>query len=597
MSPSSSPRPASRLDLLILELKRRQVFRVAAVYGGTTFVLVQAADLLLPRLGLPDWTVTLVVALALLGFPLALVFAWIFERGPEGLRKTEAAPRAELQTMLAQPLSGAWRAGLAGLAGVLLLTAAALWTLGVGPRLGAASYTSIAVLPFANLSDSPEDEYFGDGLAEELLNALSGIPGLRVAARTSAFAFKNTSVDVRTIGDTLNVATVLEGSVRRARERVRISVQLVDAGSGYQLWSETYDRPLTDLFAVQDAIAREIVEALSLRLAAGTNEQLYRGGTASVEAYDLYLLGRQKWALRLVQPLRESVAHFEAAVARDSGFALAWSGLADAIDAFAWRSVDGRGLVPKAKAAAQRALVLDPKLAEAWASLGVLYLDFDFDTRFAELALRRAIELKPSYVPAYYWLADLMVRSGRVEESLQYSGRAVDLDPMAGLALQIHAHSLLNLHRWADARAVFERMRALNWLEPSMALAQTTNARAMGYDVAQAEQWVRDWARVAGSSRPEEAVVVARALYTPSLRASAVAKLREMRSAGIPERDLAELAAAVGDYDYALELLEGSLQESDPRLVRVGISPAFDPIRSRPRFLAVARAARFTPSR
>ncbi|HEX6062736.1 MAG TPA: hypothetical protein VFZ04_00890, partial [Longimicrobiales bacterium] len=254
------------LTSLMAELKRRKVFRVATVYGATSFVVLQAADLLFPRIGLPDWTVTLVVAIALVGFPMALALAWTFDSTPEGMRRTAPADRAEINAIVSQPRVRRWPAGLAALLGVILLGASAAWTLGYRGPARAARYDSIAVLPFVNMSGDPGSEYFGDGIAEELLNALAGIENLKVAARTSAFALKDAKLDVRRIGDTLQVATVLEGSVRRSADRIRVTAQLIDARTGYHLWSETYDRPLTDLFAVQDEIAQQIVDALKVRL-------------------------------------------------------------------------------------------------------------------------------------------------------------------------------------------------------------------------------------------------------------------------------------------------------------------------------------------
>ena len=213
-----------RFTVLLAELKRRNILRVAAVYGATSFVLLQLADIVFPPLGLPQWTITLVVALTIIGFPLAMALTWIFEATPDGVRRTAPARDSEIEAILAQPRSRRWPAGVAALVGVLLLAGGAVLTLGqvIGRR--AANYDSIAVLPFANLSGDPENEYFGDGLAEELLNALSGIEGLKVAARTSAFAFKGSRLDVRVIADTLGVATVLEGSVRKSLDRIRIGV-------------------------------------------------------------------------------------------------------------------------------------------------------------------------------------------------------------------------------------------------------------------------------------------------------------------------------------------------------------------------------------
>jgi adenylate cyclase len=572
------------------ELKRRKVFRVAAVYGATGFVALQGADLVFPRLGLPDWTVTLVVALSLVGFPVALALAWAFDATPDGLRRTDRADRDELAAIMAQPRARRWTAGFAALVGLALLAGGAWFAVGPGDSRRGGAYDSIAVLPFVNLSGDPENDYFGDGLAEELLNALSGIEGLKVAARTSAFAFKGSNMDVRTIGDTLRVATVLEGSVRRSAERIRIAAQLIDARTGYRLWSETYDRPRADLFAVQDAIAAEIVRALSVRLTGTTRlEELHRGGTQDPEAYDLYLLGRQKWATRQVPLLREAVGHFEAAVARDSSFALAWSGLADAIDALAWRAADALPRVPEAKYAAQRAILLDSELAEAWASLGVLALDFDRDWTFAELALRRAIALKPAYAVAHGWLADVMRWSGRMHEALESAQRAVELDPFS-TALDAHSGSLAALGRWSEARESLLRMRHHGFQESALMLV--TSAREYGLGADSVARYAHDWAAFAGYPRPDEAAVIGRAMLDPAFRAQAAAVIGRMEVAGVNPRALADAAVALGDYESGLRLLQGALEQNEPTTINAGWKPIYDPVRTDPRFTRVLEALR-----
>jgi adenylate cyclase len=577
----------------LAELKRRKVFRVAAVYGATGFVVLQAADLVFPRLGLPDWTVTLVVALGLAGLPIALVLAWAFDATPEGLRRTDPADSEELAAIAAQPRSRRWTAGLAALAGVVLLAGGAWWTLaGPGPRPGA--YDSIAVLPFANLSGDPENEYFGDGLAEELLNALSGIEGLKVAARTSAFAFKGSNTDVRTIGDTLRVATVLEGSVRRSADRIRIAAQLIDTRTGYRLWAETYERPLTELFAVQDAIAAEIVGALAVRLTgAARDDRLYRGGTTDVESYDLYLLGRQKWATRQIPLLHEAVEHFEQAIARDSSFALAWSGFADAINALAWRRRDSAALarLAEAKYAAQRAILIDPELAEGWASLGVLVLA-DSDWAVAELALRRAVELKPSYAPAVRWLADALAYTGRTEESLAYRFRTRELDPISPFHRQGHAWGLVVARRWEEARAEYRRLAPSSISNPETLLLAVTQAPRLGLDAGEAAAYAEEWARRVGLPRPSEAALLARAALDPAHRAHARALLRGLEARGAPPWDLAALHAALGDPEDAIRLLELAIAADVPQLVMTAADPAFDSLRGDPRFTRILEALR-----
>jgi adenylate cyclase len=576
---------------LLAELKRRQVFRVAAVYGAAAFVLIQAVDIVFPRLALPDWTVTLVVALALFGLIPALALAWAFDATPHGVRRTEPAAAAELAAILAQSRARRWPAGIAALAGIALLAGGAWFTAGRGP---AAAYDSIAVLPFVNLSADPENEYFGDGLAEELLNALAGIEGLKVAARTSAFAFKNSQADVRTIGDTLRVATVLEGSVRRSADRIRITAQLIDARTGYHLWSETYDRPLTDLFAVQDAITEEIVSALAVRLT-GTarTEGLYRGGTTDVEAYDLYLLGRQKWATRQIPLLHEALAHFEQAIARDSSFALAWSGFADVIDAMAWRHVPGmRERVGEAKAAAVRAVILEPELAEGWASLGVLMFEFEYDFRFAELALKRAVALKPSYATAYLWLGDALRYAGKPQESLEAFESGARLDPLSPLGYAVSL-TLLALDRWDDAREVTLRFRDVQFASQSHPAARlVSQAVRFGFTAGETATYAREWAALAGYAAADEAEVIGRAVFDASQRGAARALLQRMDAVGIQPRDLAELHLALGDTESAIALLLRAFDDGDPTLLQLGMDPTFDALRDDPRYQRIMDALR-----
>lgn len=586
--PDPSPRP-SRWQIFLAELKRRRVLHVAAIYGGTAFVVLQAADLVFPRLGLPDWTVTLVVALALVGFPLVVAFTWTFEAGREGVRRTDPATPGELEAIIRQPRSRRWTAGVAALVGLLLLLVGGAVTLGLlGGEEG--SYDSIAVLPFANLSGDPENEYFGDGLAEELLNALAGIEGLKVAARTSAFALKNTTLDMRAIGDTLGVATVVEGSVRRSAERIRITAQLIDARTGYHLWSETYDRPMTELFAVQSELAGQIVRALAIELSV-QDSTLHRGGTADVEAYDLYLLGRQKWATREVPALREAIVHFEAALARDSSFALAWSGLADAIDALAWRAPDALDQVPHAKYAAQRALVLDSDLAEGWASLGVLWLDFDRDWAAAELALRRAIALKPSYATPYRWLSDLLRNTGRLAEAATVAERAAELDPLATIHLMGHAQALLAMRRWEAARARYrEVIERRDVFGANAALNLLANARALQLSRPELEHYARTWAEGRAHPRPAEAGVLGAAVLDPALRGAALALLPELESLNPPAHDLAKLALALGARDAALTYLERAFHTNEAGLAIIGTDPAWDSLRAEPRFIRITQA-------
>jgi len=581
-----SPSPA--YQRFLADLKRREVFRVAAVYGAAAFVVIQAADVIFPRIPLPEWTVSLVVWLAILGFPVAMVLAWVYERTPEGMHRTDPAATQELESIVAEPPRRRWPAGLAALVGIGLLLGGGWWAL-QGPLAGDASYDSIAVLPFTDLSGQEENEYFGDGLAEELLNALAGIEGLKVAARTSAFTFKDSDADIREIAEALDVETVLEGSVRRSSDRLRITAQLIDARTGYHLWSQEYDRDPADIFAVQDEIAASIADALVLRLSGAEIERLYRGGTDDVEAYELYLTGRQKWVTRNVPKLREAIEHFEGAIARDSSFALAWSGLADALDALLFRVPEERSRLPEARYAAQRALVLEPGLAEGWASLGVLALDFDRDWTFAELALLRAIELKPSYSTPYHWLADAYRYSGRVKLSEPFSRRAVELDPISGTGLDGEAFTAVLLGKLDEARAGYLHILEMR-VDPTGPAANLVSlGELLGFDSDQLAEYSVQWARFSGWEDPQEAAVIGRAVLDPALRGEALELLDRMEEGGIGARELAEMSLALGDTESSMRRLERAAEAGDASIFVIGVDPVYDPLRGDQRMIRLTQ--------
>ena len=340
------------------------------------------------------------------------------------------------------------------------------------PRLA-----SIAVLPFVNMSADPENEYFSDGMTEELINALSHVQGLRVAARTSAFTFKGRDVEVREIGRRLDVGAVLEGSVRRAGDRIRVTAQLVNAADGYHLWSATYDRELADVFALQEELAQAIVGALPLP-ATAKPELLVRPSTSGTEAYTLYLKGRFFTSKRSIEGLAAGIEFFEQAIALDPGYALARAALAEG---WAFRGFEEFGdlspllAMPRAEAAVQRALELDPDLPEGHCVTGILRLLFDWHSSAAEVSLRRAIELKPKFPLAHTWYAVLLMSRGQHEEAVARCEHAMELDP---LALTIHT-VLGQCHHFAGRFDEALRLhRATLELEPANMRAFVWSARS-----------------------------------------------------------------------------------------------------------------------
>lgn len=453
----------SLLSRTLADLRRRKVFRVVAAYAVVAWLLIEVSSVVLPALKAPEWTVTAVVVAAMAGFPATLLLAWVFDVTPRGVVRTGPAPER------AAEVHRAARIGIdVVVIGVLLAIIAYLVAeQGIfGPQR--LPQQSIAVLPFVDVSESGDNEYFSDGISEELLNSLVGIEGLRVAARTSSFAFKDRKEDVRTIGEKLNVRTILEGSVRRAGDQVRITANLIDVDDGFPIWSATYNRRLDDIFAIQDEIARSIVEALRLELVGGASSGRAAGVTEDIKAYDLYLLGRHHWHQRTAASLRRALDLFQQAVEIDPDFALAYTGLADT-----YLLLDGYGDMSRAEALSRaepsvaRALALDDQLAEAYASLGLLRLN-QGDATAAELALRSAINLNPNYSMAHMWLGLVLDGSAGPAESMEEFRRARQLDPLHPVVIRNLARSYASTGRFRDAERLLLELRDLDPREPAV---------------------------------------------------------------------------------------------------------------------------------
>jgi TolB-like protein/tetratricopeptide (TPR) repeat protein len=431
---------------LMQELKRRRVFRVAGLYLVISWVIAEVSDVVFPALMLPDWTITFVILLLLMGFPVAMLLAWIFDIGPDGIQRT--APKAGAEIALKKPGAALTYAALLVLAmlvlGVVLL---APWKDWFGePAVGR---SSIAVLPFTNLSEDSANDYFSDGMSEELINLLTRVPGLQVAARTSSFAYKDRNVDIRQLAEELGVETVLEGSVRWAGDRVRITAQLIDAENGYHLWSETYNEQLANIFEVQDRIARSIVDALQVTLTGEESpEQALAAATAptrDVQAYDLYLKGRDILRRRGEQNIRVSIELFQAALGRDPGFAQAYAGLATAyvlLPTYAGESPEQAFAL--ASEAAIKALTLDASLAEAHAVLArINYANWNWTD--AETGFFAASGLQPGEPMPHHWYSHLLRAAGRLNAAMDEITEAYELDPQSAVvnAMLMTTHTLL----------------------------------------------------------------------------------------------------------------------------------------------------------
>ena len=528
------------------ELRRRKVVRVAIVYVVIAWLLIQIADATFEPIGLPDWANRLVIVLVVLGFPLACGLAWAFDVTPRGIERTvSTADRREARGTAVGPGAAAWLAPEPADAAAVSLPAP------MNP--------SVAILPFADMSAARDQEYFCDGIAEEIINALTCVRGLQVASRTSSFQFKGRAADVREIGRSLGVTAVLEGSVRRSAERVRITAQLVSSTDGFHLWSESFDRRLEDIFATQSEIARNIVSALRSSLTKEEEQRIERGGTRSPQAYEYYLRARQLHNEHSDTTIKQAIGLFRRAIESDPQFAKAHAGLAMALaSAIFWRMGVPAGAMEEAMRAAKRAEELAPDLPEAWLAQGNLY----------------SAALKP---------AD----ADRAFE------RALEGNPDSFDVLHLYARHAFSAGQHAKSVELFERARLLAPDDYQVVALLSGALRALG-DEHRAMQADRD-AIALIERRLELYPDDSRALH---LAAGAYARLGEKdRALAIAERALAmrprEFAtrynvacayALLGEKERALEILEGFSE--------IG-QGSFDWIREDPDFLSLHGDPRF----
>jgi len=446
-------------------MRRRNVFKVATVYLIASWLLIQIAETTFPALNLPEWTVTFVVMLLLMGLPISLILAWAFEVTPEGIKKTAEVPVDESITpATGQRINYLIIGSLAAAVVFLAITHGGFRT-GVDSSDGENAPRSIAVLPFVNMSGDEENEYFSDGLSEELLNVLAQVDGLRVAARTSSFFFKGQNEDLRDVGEKLGVAHVLEGSVRKSGNRIRVTAQLIKVEDGFHLWSDTYDYEMDDVFRIQDEISLAVVDALKVNLLGEDRQRLTKRATTNVEAHNLYLRGRQFLHLRTLESIEQAEKLFERAVRMDPDYALAYSGLADAVNLLATnhQMMPVETAYERTAPLLERAMALDPESAEVWASKGLAEMNIrELDK--AEAALKRSMELNPSYAPAYLWYASALGETpGRSEEAIEVLRKTLEIDPLSRVAQNNIAFNLMQLGRYDEAEI---QMRRLITLDP-----------------------------------------------------------------------------------------------------------------------------------
>ena len=456
------------LNDLIREIHRRSIWQVLSIYLVSGWIVYQIVLDLVEGLGLPDWFPPFALALLLVGLPIVLATAVVQERPPEPVADPadDAAPPADDRGTGEGLLT--WRNTILGGVAAFALWGvfAAGWVLfgGTTAALAPPSGPAVAVLPFTTIGDDPENEYFSEGIHEDIIAQLSRIDGLKVISRTSVMQYADTeALDVRAVARTLGVSAILEGSVRRDSPRVRVVAQLIDGQSEGHLWAETYDRRLDDVFAIQSEIARRIADALAVTLSPEERQRVNERPTDHPGAYEEYLKGRHHWNRRTPEGLEAAIRHFDRALELDPTYAQAYAGLADAyllLPYYAGRSPgDSRNATQEA---AERALELDPRLAEPHATLGLLYTDWDRDLDAGEEEYRRAIRLNPNYATAWQWLALNLWFQGRPEEALEASRQAGELDPLAPIIPENRMYYHLALDEPERALALGHEILALD---------------------------------------------------------------------------------------------------------------------------------------
>ncbi|HET7063404.1 MAG TPA: hypothetical protein VFI49_03945 [Rudaea sp.] len=559
------------------ELKRRHVYRTAAFYAAAAWLLVQVATQVAPYFDMPTWSVRLVIVACVAGFPIALLLSWFYEWSP----------------------STGWRRELEDRVAIAPAPPSAILPGDAGAAVAAPpSDQSIAVLAFADMSQCKDQEYFSDGLAEELLNLLAQLPQLRVIARTSSFAFKGKDVDVATIARTLHVANILEGSVRKSGNMLRITAQLVRTGDSSHLWSQTYDRELTDVFAVQDEIAGAVVEALKVKL---LPQQLLTNPhrTADTKAHDQYLLGKAALRRGRHEGYRDAVAAFQRAIQLDPNFAAAHAALAQALDSsadFVQDSEQREKLQMEALTSAEHAITLAPDLADGYAVRGRLRCRNLWNWSGALVDLRRALELEPSSIDVRLQYVYVLFCLNHLPEVIVTTRKIVEDDPLSWLGWFYYGGLLRNLGTMSGDSAMlgearFALQRALE-LNPDASFIRYVSG---GLELLEGkpEAALAVYRQAGGGFREAGIAMAEHSLGRKKESDEALNELEAKYANGFSTQ-VAEVHGWRGEHDAAFAALDRACTQSDAGLSRVLSDPFLRPLHADPRWAALLERLAFT---
>jgi TolB-like protein len=586
-----------KIDNLFAELKRRNVYKVAVAYAIVGWLLVQIATQVFPFLEIPSWVVRLVIVLVAIGFPIALVIAWAFELTPEGLKRTEDV---DLSAAARAPKKHAWVYVVvigAGISVALFFlgryTAGNLGTPRPNEAATALPAKSIAILPFDNLSRDPDNAFFTEGVQDEILTRLAKVADLKVIARTSTQKFKSAPENLPDIARQLGALNILEGSVQKANDQVRVNVQLINALTNSHLWAEIYDRKLTDIFAVESDIAKTIADTLQAKLTGSEKQMMTSQPTSDTTAYELYHKGRSLWGKRTGDNIPKAIAFYEQAIARDPNYALAYAGLASAyiLSPF-YTGADRREAGSKAKEAALKALRLDPNLAEAHAALGKVLFFSEIDLAGATREYKRAIELKPNDADAHHWFSnDSLAALGQFDEAIAEGKRSVELDPLSIVINADLGETLFYARRFDESVA---QLRKTLEIDPtsfyahynlgialqakgdlSGAITEYEKAKQLSDNSAVATFWAQAKAHAGDKDAARRMLSE---LDDISKHREVVGYLRAL------------LYLSLNDKDEALRWLEQGLKERDGSNISwINVDPLLDSLHGDPRFEALVQ--------
>jgi TolB-like protein/Tfp pilus assembly protein PilF len=584
-----------KIDNFFAELKRRNVYKVAVAYIVAGWALSQGIAQVFPVFDIPNWVIRLIVVLIIIGLPISLVLAWMFELTPQGIKRTETADAMPAATRKKKHV---WIYVV--VIGVLL--SIGLFLLGRYSAVNGASRSSasaarteaatvpdksIAVLPFDNLSRDPDNAYFAEGVQDEILTRLAKIGDLKVISRTSTEKYKSAPANLREIAQQLGVAHIVEGSVQKANDQVRVNVQLINALTDAHLWADTYDRKLLDIFSVESDIAKTIADTLQAKLSGSEKTAISKKPTANPEAYELYLKARFFWNKRTGADLKTAAQYFERAVTADPSYGSAYAGLAQS---YLLIPVFGAGaprdFFPKAMVAAHRAIKLDETSAEGHSALAMLVL-FDFKFKESEEEFRRAIELNPNYATAHHWFGNsLLVTLGRFDEAIKEGERAVELDPLSLIINADLGSTLMIARRYDEAIAQLRRTLAL---DGNFGYAHWNLGEAL-YLKGDIPAAISEYEKAAAlDDDPQILALLGRAYADTGKREQALEILQKLNEKGqqhyVRKYLYTVVYTGLGDKATAIDYLEKANEDGDtPDTTWLKVDPIFDPLRSEPRF-------------